>query len=64
MALGVLAVAQRLLPYDAAWPFAVRVVWVVGVAALGAGLFVGTAVALQAPEVGETFGALRRRKAT
>jgi putative peptidoglycan lipid II flippase len=62
MALGVLAVAERLLPYDATWSFAGRSLWVVGASAAGAALFVGTAVVLKAPEVGETFGALRRRK--
>ena len=62
MALGVLAVGERLLPYDTAWPFAVRVVWVLGVTGLGAGLFVAAAAVLKAPEVGETFGGLRPRR--
>ena len=62
MALAVLTLAERLLPYDATWRFAVRLLWVGGVAAFGAVVFVGTAALLKAPEVRETFGALLRGK--
>ena len=56
--------AHRLVPYDFRWGFLVRAGWVAGVAALGAAAFVAFAALLRAPEVGETFGALRRRKGT
>jgi putative peptidoglycan lipid II flippase len=58
----VLAVGERLLPYDPAWGFAARAGWVLAVAAGGSLLFVGAAAALRAPEVEEIFGALRRRR--
>jgi putative peptidoglycan lipid II flippase len=63
MGAGVLLVAERLLPYDAAWRLFVRAGWVVGLAAAGGLLFVAASAALGSPEVGEVFGALRRRKA-
>jgi len=63
MGAGVLLFAERLLPYDAAWSFGARLFWVVGAAAAGGLLFVGAAAALRSPEVGEVFGAFRRREA-
>ena len=55
--------AHRLVPYDFRWAFLVRAGWVVGAAALGAAAFLAFAALLRAPEVDETFGALRRKKA-
>ncbi len=63
MGAAVLLVAERLLPYDAAWRLFVRAGWVVGLAAAGGLLFVAASAALGSPEVGEVFGAFRRRKA-
>ncbi len=51
------------MPYDFRWAFLVRAGWVAGVAAFGATAFLAFAALLRAPEVGETFGALRRKKA-
>ncbi len=56
----VLAVAERLLPYDAAWGLAARAGWVVSVAGGASLFFVAVAAAFRAPEVEEIFGALRR----
>lgn len=63
MGAAVLLVAERLLPYDAAWRLFARAGWVVGLAAAGGLLFVAASAALGSPEVGEVFGAFRRRKA-
>ncbi len=63
MGVAVLLVAERLLPYDSAWRFGPRLLWVLGAAAAGALLFVGAAAALRSPEVAEVFGALRGRRA-
>ena len=63
MGVAVLWLAQRLLPYDAAWRFPARAGWVVAVAASGGLLFVAAAAALKSPEVGEVFGALGKRRA-
>lgn len=63
MGAAVLLVAERLLPYDAAWRLFARAGWVVGLAAAGGLLFVAVSAALGSPEVGEVFGAFRRRKA-
>lgn len=64
MGAGVLALAERLLPYDASWSFVARAGWVVGAAGAGGLLFVAASTALRSPEVEEVFGALRKRRAT
>jgi putative peptidoglycan lipid II flippase len=62
MGAAVFFVAERLLPYDAAWRLLARAGWVVGLAAAGGLLFVAASAALGSPEVEEVFGAFRRRK--
>ena len=61
---AVLAVGERLLPYDSAWGFPARVGWVAAVAAGASLVFLGAASAMRAPEVDEIFGALRRKRAS
>jgi putative peptidoglycan lipid II flippase len=63
MGAAVLLAAERLLPYDATWRFLARAGWVVGLAVAGGILFVAVSAALKSPEVGEVFGAFRRRRA-
>ncbi|HQR68573.1 MAG TPA: murein biosynthesis integral membrane protein MurJ, partial [Thermoanaerobaculia bacterium] len=60
MGAAVLAVAQRLLPYDASWGFLARAGWVVGPAAGGGLLFVAAAAALGAREGGGGVGGVGR----
>ena len=55
------AVSVRLVPYRMIWSLPLRIGWVAAVASLGAVSFLAFAKALQAPEVGEVMGALRRK---
>lgn len=63
MAALVLAFAQSTLPYDPAWGFGLRAVWLGGVVSGATLVFLGAALALGAPEVREVLGVFRRRQA-
>ena len=64
LALGALILlgGERLVPYDAAWGFALRAAWLAAFVGAGAAAFWGAAVALRAPEVSEVLGVFRRRR--
>ncbi len=55
-------VSARLVPYRMIWALPLRIGWVGAAAALGTGAFLAFAMLLRAPELGEVFGALRRRR--
>ena len=55
------AVSAKLVPYRMIWVLPLRIGWVGAAAALGTGAFLAFAMLLRAPEVGEVFGALRRK---
>jgi putative peptidoglycan lipid II flippase len=55
--------SAKLVPYRMIWTLPLRVGWVGAAAALGTGAFLAFATLLRAPEVGEVFGALRKKRA-